>query len=54
MKINHFPVHVKHFLEVELQGRPSQNGFFEFEFLSTSTSTSLVYLASNQQLLMEF
>ena len=34
-----------------IQGRPSQNGYFEFDFLNTSTPISLEYLASNQQLL---
>ena len=33
-----------------LQGRPSQNGYFEFDLWNTSTPISLAYLASNQQL----
>ena len=34
-----------------IQGRLFQNGYFEFDFWNTSTPISLVYLASNQQLL---
>ena len=45
-------VNSTHFVQI-IQGRPSQNGFFQFDFLEPSTGVPLVYLASNQQLLMD-